>query len=108
VEVEMVRSVRDRGHVGVVVVMIATVLFVAMSSATVGVGGRLLDRARAQTAADAAALAAFAGGRERAATIAQRHGASLVSFVREPGDGRVTVVVRRGTASALAVATDAP
>jgi len=98
----------DRGQAVVVVLFVATVLFVVMSSALVAVGGRMIDRARAQTAADAAALAAFVGGLEAAETVVQRHGSVLVSFTRGPSAGHVTVVVRSGTATARAVATDAP
>jgi amino acid transporter len=105
----MVRASKcDRGQAVVVVLIVATVLFVVLSSALVALGGRMIDRARAQTAADAAALAAFVGGLEAVETVVQRHGSVLVSFTRGPADGRVTVVVRRGTATARAVATDGP
>ena len=57
-------------------------------------GGHLIDRTRAQTAADAAALGSVVGGRDAAEALADRHGATLVSFRRGPGPGRVTVVVR--------------
>ena len=101
-------SRRDRGQAAVLVLVLATVLFVSISTALVEVGARVIDRTRAQTAADAAALGAIIGGRDAAETLAQRHGATLVSFVRGPGDGRVSVVVRRGSATADAAASDAP
>jgi Flp pilus assembly protein TadG len=101
-------SGRDRGQAAVLVLVLATVLFVSMSAALVDVGGRVIDRTRAQTAADAAALGAIIGGREAAETVAQRHGATLLSFERGPDDRRVTVVVRLGTATADAAASDAP
>ena len=101
-------STSDRGQAVVVVLVIATVLFVVLSSALGAVGGRVIDRARAQTAADAAALAAFVGGLEAAETVAQRHGSVLVSLTHGPIAGHVTVVVRSGTATARAVATDGP
>jgi hypothetical protein len=101
-------SGRDRGQAAVVVLVLATVLFVSMAAALVDVGGRVIDRTRAQTAADAAALGALLGGRQAAETLARRHGATLVSFQRAPGDARVTVVVRLGTATADAAASDAP
>jgi hypothetical protein len=101
-------SGRDRGQAAVLVLVLATVLFVSMSAALVDVGGRVIDRTRAQTAADAAALGAIVGGRETAETLARRHGATLVSFTRGPDAGRVTVVVRLGTATADAAASDAP
>lgn len=57
--------------------------------------GRVLDEAaRARTAADAAALAAAAGGRPEAAELAEANGAELVAFDRA-GD-QVTVAVRVG------------
>ena len=99
---------RDRGQAAVLVMVLATVLFVSMSVALVDLGGRLIDRARAQTAADAAALGAMTGGRGAAERLALRHGATVVSFVREPDAGRVAVVVRLGTATADAAASDAP
>jgi hypothetical protein len=40
--------------------------------------------------------------------MAQRHGSVLVSFAHGPIAGHVTVVVRSGTATARAVATDGP
>jgi hypothetical protein len=101
-------STDDRGHVAVFVLILATVLFVGLSSAVVAVGGRMIDRTRAQTAADAAALVAPVGGREAAAVMARRHGASLVSFARGPNDGEVTVAVRSGTAVAHAAASVGP
>jgi hypothetical protein len=101
-------SGRDRGQAAVLVLVLATVLFVSMSAALVDVGGRVIDRTRAQTAADAAALGAIIGGREAAETLARRYGATLVSITRGPDAGRITVVVRLGTATADAAASDAP
>jgi hypothetical protein len=105
---EVTMSGRDRGQAAVLVLVLATVLFISMSAALVAVGGRVIDRTRAQTAADAAALGAIIGGREAAETLARRHGATLVSFARGPDAGRITVVVRLGTATADAAASDAP
>ena len=103
----MTRS-NDRGQAAVVVVIVAAVLFMALSSATLVVGGRLVDRTRAQTAADAAALGALQGGRGAAAALAERHGGELMSFHRALDGHRVRVVVRVGERSATAAATDAP
>ncbi len=97
-------STGDRGQAAVLVLMVATVLFVGLSSAVVAVGGRMVDRTRAQTAADAAALAGSVGGRDAADMMARRHGASVVSFSRGPSGADVTVVVRRGAATAKAAA----
>lgn len=101
-------SRRDRGQAAVLVLVLATVLFASMSAALVEVGGRVIDRTRAQSAADAAALGAITGGHEAADTLARRHGATLVSFERRPDAGRVTVVVRLGTATVHAAASDTP
>ena len=99
---------RDRGQAGLSVLIVSAVLFVVLSAATVELGGRMVDRAQAQTAADAAALGAVVGGHEAARSLAQRHGATLVELTREPGSGAVTVVVRLGTATASAAASGAP
>ncbi len=90
------------------VVIVAAVLFVSLSAAVGSLGGGLIERTRAQTAADAAALGSLAGGRRAAAQLAERHGATLVTFRLGPEPGRVTVVVRVGSATAMAAATDAP
>ncbi len=101
-------STRDRGQASVLLVIVATVLSASLSVAMAGFGGRLIDRTRAQTAADAAALASLAGGSGAAQALAQRHGATLVEFTRGPGMGQVTVMVRIGDVTATAAATDAP
>jgi len=106
--VEVTMTTRDRGQATLLVLIVATALCVSMATALVGFGGRLIDRTRAQTAADAAALASLTGGSSAAHTLAQRHGATLVEFSRGPGVGQVTVVVRLGDATATAAATDAP
>jgi Flp pilus assembly protein TadG len=99
---------RDRGQASIMVMMVATVLCASLAAATVGFGGHLIDRSRAQTAADAAALASLTGGGAAARSFAERHGGSLVAFIRGPGVGEVTVVVRVGNSTATAAATDAP
>jgi len=101
------RSIDDRGQAAVLVI-ISTTLFVLMMTALLSLGSQALDRARAQTAADAAALASLDGGHVRAETIAHRHGAKVVSWQRGPGPDEVTVVVRVGESTATARATDGP
>lgn len=101
-------SSRDRGQASVLVVIVATAMCTSLAAAVVGFGGQLIDRTHAQTAADAAALASLAGGSPAARALAQRHGATLVEFVRGPGVGQVTVTVRIGDVTATAAATDAP
>ena len=98
----------DRGQAAIMMLVVAAVVFVALSSATVVLGGDIRDRLRARTAADAAALAGVEGGRRAAAALAARHGAELVSFEPGPGEYDVTVVVRVGDRTAPARATDSP
>ena len=101
-------SRRDGGQAAVVLVVTTAVLFVAITAGVRVTGARMLDRTRAQTAADAAALASLEGGRRAAQELADRHDATLVSFVEGPDPHRVTVVVRVGEATASAAASDAP
>ena len=105
----MMRSeTRDRGQGGILLLIVTAALFASLCAALVVMGGHLIDRTRAQSAADAAALGSVVGGRDAAEALADRHGATLVSFRRGPGPGRVTVVVRVRTATATAAATDDP
>ncbi len=96
----------DRGQAAIVLLVVVAVLLVAMSVAVAAMGRTTIDRTRAQTAADAAALAALDGGPAAAAALAERHGA-VVTAVSASGD-EVTVTVRFGAVSATARATDAP
>ena len=98
----------DRGQAGLLVLIVSAVLFVALSAATAELGGRMVERAQAQTAADAAALGAVDGGHRAARSLAQRHGATLLEVTHGPGPGDVTVVVRLGTATASAAASATP
>ena len=96
---------RDRGQA--VVLLLAVVVMAAL--AVVGVAlfsARIVDRGRAQTAADAAALAATVGGRSAAARFAISNGAALIAYA-EMGDA-VTVVVEVDGERATARATDGP
>lgn len=96
---------RDRGQAVVLLLMVV----VMAALAVVGTGQfsvRVIDRGRAQTAADAAALAAVAGGRIAAGRLAVDNGARLVSFAE--ADGAITVVVDVGGQRATARATDGP
>ena len=89
------------------VLLVAVVAMAASSVVAVGMfGERIVDRGRAQTAADAAALAATVGGRSVAARLAADNGADLVSY-SEIGDV-VTVVVDVDGERATARATDGP
>jgi hypothetical protein len=101
----MVSIGKERGQA--VVLLLAVVALCAL--AVVGVGlfsQRIVDRGRAQTAADAAVLAATTGGRAAAARLAAGNGGTLISY-SEAGDV-VTVVVDVGGERATARATDGP
>ena len=87
-------------------VSVVAVLLVVFCLAVGAMGRVAIDRTRAQTAADAAALAALDGGRAAAIDLAQRHGATVTAWSRT-GD-EVTVVVRIGDTTATARATNAP
>jgi hypothetical protein len=104
----MESSWRDRGQAAIAVVVVTATLFVVVMAALVTVGTRVVDRGRAQTAADAAALASLNGGRAAAVDLARRHGGTVVSWERGPSSDQVTVVVTVGRARATAAATDAP
>ena len=83
------------------IVMLFMVVGLAMAVSEVG---QLLDEsARARTAADAAALAGAAEGRESASSVAAANGGSLVSYSQEDsgdaGSSAVTVKVRVARAS---------
>jgi hypothetical protein len=97
--------VRDRGQA--VVLLLAVVVMAALS--LIAVGGfatRVVDHDRAQTAADAAALAATRGGRPAAERLATSNGGRLISF-SESADA-VVVVVEIAGERAAARATDGP
>lgn len=104
----MTKSERDRGQSAIVVLMMGAVLFVAVSTALVVMGTTVIDRTRAQSVADAAALAALDGGPGAARGMAARHGARLDSFAEGPGAFEVTVVIRLGDTTATARASAAP
>jgi hypothetical protein len=94
-------------HGQAVVLLLAVVVMAALAVVGVGeFGTRIIDRGRAQTAADAAALAATIGGRSAAARLAAGNGAVLVSY-SEVGDA-VTVVVEIEGERATARANDGP
>jgi hypothetical protein len=99
------RSRSDRGQAAIVLLAVVAVLVVTMSVAVAAMGRTAIDRTRAQTAADAAALAALDGGPAAATALATRHGAVVVALA-VTGDV-VTVTVRLGEVTATARATDA-
>ena len=90
-----------------VVLLLAVVVMAALSVVAVGrLGSRVIDRGRAQAAADAAALAATRGGRPAAERLAGSNGGTLLSY-HVSGDA-VIVVVEVAGERATARATDGP
>ena len=83
----------------VVVAAVGAALLVAL------VGGVVIDRSRARTAADAAALAGVSAGRDQAELVARANGAEIRRYL-EVGDV-VEVTVRVGRAEATARAQGA-
>jgi hypothetical protein len=98
----------DNGQAAVLVVAVAAALLVTMLVALATMGRTSIDRTRAQTAADAAALASLDGGRSAAVDLAARHGAIVVAWSPGPGVDEVTVVVRLAEVTATARASNAP
>ena len=95
----------DRGQA--VVLLLAVVVMAALSVVAVGsFAQRIATRGHAQTAADAAALAATTGGRPAAQRLASANGATLVSLVVTGDD--VTVVVEIDGTLATARASNGP
>jgi hypothetical protein len=82
---------------------LVALLFVIVAGALLALGhlGALVaDRSRAQTAADAAALAGATDGEGRARMVAARNGAEVRSYASD--GAAVEVVVRVGSAEASA------
>lgn len=100
------RSRADGGQAAIVILAVVAVLVVTIVLAVAAMGRTTIDRTRAQTAADAAALGALDGGPAVAAALAERHGAVVVAL-SEDADV-VTVTVKLGKVTATASATDAP
>ena len=102
------RSDRQSGQSAVLLVMVVALLAAATMSGLGRLGVVARDRVRAQSAADAAALASLDGGRGRAAVVAGANGGTLLSWSVGPGSAEITVVVRVGSVSARARASDVP
>jgi len=95
---------RDRRDGGQVVPLVLAVMVVvgAVMIALTHLGATATQRARAQTAADAAALAGAAEGRSAAEKLANANGARLVSYRDVGSDVIVTVAVEDVPATARA------
>lgn len=95
----------DRGSM--VLIVAGAVVFAALAAvATAELGVAMVQRQRAQLAADAAALAGLDGGRAGAGRLAALNGGRLVEFSRS--GATVSVEVRVGESSARARASDGP
>ncbi len=92
---------RDQGQAVPLVLVLAAVM-VVMAAALALLGRRAVDAAGAQTAADAAALAAVQDGPAAARALAEANGAELVDVRQEGGDTLVTVRLGDRTATARA------
>jgi Tfp pilus assembly protein FimT len=90
----------------VLTIMVSVAIVAAVAMAVVPFGVDLADRQRAQTAADAAALAGVHGGQSASVELAAANGATLVAWAQSGRSVTVTVVRRDATASARA--TDEP
>jgi Flp pilus assembly protein TadG len=97
---------RDRGAMLVFTALVGIAMCAAVTLALVPVLTGLVDRQRAQSAADAAALAGVTGGRVASADLAAANGAVLTAWSRDGFE--VTVTVRVGDHDATARATDEP
>lgn len=97
---------RDRGSMAITTVVVGLALTGAVLTAMVPWVHDLGEHSRAQTAADAAALAGVTGGRGASARLAAANEGVLVSW-RLVGDD-VIVTVEVGGHRASARATDGP
>ncbi len=97
---------RDRGSMLVFVMLVGVALTAAVTLALQPVLAALIDHARAQHAADAAALAGVTGGAPAAKDLAAANDATLVAWSRSGFE--VTVTVQVGDQQATARATNEP
>jgi len=97
-----VKDCHFRSDRGQAVPLLAAVLAVGVVAVVAlgHLGEAGVDAARARTAADAAALAGAASGRDAAFALAAANGGSLMSYHQE--GGAVLVSVRVGTSLAVA------
>ncbi len=98
------RTRTGRGDRGQVLPLMALALIVALSLALLlaRLAPLVDDAARAQTAADAAALAGAAEGRSAAARFANANGGELIDFHQDGSIVEVTVRVGHASADASA------
>ena len=93
----------------VAVLMAAAILVAALLVLRVAtLGSAAAGRARAQTAADAAALAGVVGGRDDAETLANENGGVLISWSDDGDEVQVSVGVDDAVAVARAERVNTP
>ena len=97
---------RDRGSMLVFVMLVGVAFSAAVTLALLPVLTALVDHARAQNAADAAALAGVTGGAAASRAIAAANDATVLAWSQTGHD--VTVTVQVGEQQATARATDEP
>ena len=97
---------RDSGHGTIAMVAVITVV-VAVSAAMIGLGSAAVERARAQSVADLAALAAVRSPDE-ARSVAGANGARLAMLTVSGSTWRVTVSVGGTEATASAEPDERP
>jgi hypothetical protein len=92
----------DSGQV-LPLVSVVLVLVALVCLGLTRLGGGVADRARARTAADAAALAGARDGEDVAGEVASDNHGELIAYVARDGEVEVTVKVGDATARARAV-----
>lgn len=97
---------RDRGSMLLFTMLVGVALTAAVTLALQPVLVALIDRARAEHAADAAALAGVTGGESASSELASANDATLVAWSRSGLE--VTVTVQVGDQQATARATNEP
>jgi hypothetical protein len=104
----MGRSRDDGQAMGLLIIAVCLVMTMAVGLASLSVG--LVQRSRAQTAADAAAIAGALGGVGQATRAAARNGATVAAFtlVTDGDANTATVTVELGGKRATARASDTP
>lgn len=95
------RSADQRGQV-VPLLAVALVLFGLLALGLVRVSTTVTHRSAAQAAADAAALAGVADGRDAATEVAEANDAEMIAYVDDGGEVQVTVERRGVRATARA------
>jgi hypothetical protein len=92
----------DAGQAGVALALLVAMVAVVMTLVVATVGRTVVDRTRARTAADAAALAGVTGGRAAAEQLAGANGGTLEDFstIGSAVEARVRVGTARATSRA--------